>query len=93
MVFDHMGYIVGLQSYNWSELVREWNGDDIIGRLDDGLSFETIGIHVAHIWAMVDYIDSIETGSGAAARAVSRSYPYAEYRAAPRTWNGETIAP
>lgn len=82
-VFDHNGYIIGINFAGIVQVLRDSEGN-VIFRTDTSHGF---GIHAEALWQMIDQVG--ETPA-VAARIAATDRPYESY---PENWNGETIAP
>ncbi len=82
-VFDHNGWIVGLNHSAIEAEVRDTAGDIVQISLGS-LGF---GIRVDAIWTLIDHLD------GPTQVAPPNAYPHVSYQPFPDNWNGETILP
>lgn len=97
LIFDHEGFIIGINYAGYDIDVRDVEGDEYrIARSDIGF-----GIRVDEMWHLYDLWRARRIVSGVAGRTAStaleilpsKNYPHAEYHPFPVNWNGETIVP
>lgn len=81
-VFDHNGYIVGINHAETAIRVRDLNGDLV--RIGTSHQF---GIHVEALWQTIDQVGEAPS---VAARVAVPDRPYQPYLP---DWNGETAVP
>ena len=93
MIFDQLGYIVGINYSGIETVIEDENTGELIVRIPTGnLGF---GIRVDEMWSIIDDLEANRTPSSLRPRrsGFGNEYPYSTYQAFPANWNGETVAP
>ena len=99
LIFDHLGWIVGINNAGTEKLVFDLNTGQPQRVPSGNIGF---GIRVDEIWRLIDHVDSLvptarvnpETGELQARPLLpEHDYPHPNYQPFPENWNGESVLP